>query len=498
MLGKRKRRQENIFGPARRETRISKELGEVKEILDFEWFRQECKDKFSDTNGRPSIAPEVLGAIIFLGFWYNITSDRELCEECEDRLSFREFIGISDEDEVPVHSSLTHWRQRLGREVFQKFLTETIKIAKKAGLRPGRCRLFDSSLVKAQADLTGPSTIKLDPIEHTNDYLDALGEWEDEPLPGGSDDEEAGKKGGSGWKLKEAKRKIREGVKIQVNAHDVDAKVLSKPNQKVDFYHKCHFSFDASSGLVMNADAGHVPDAIKMVEFLASPEEPVDTVGGDCGYFTIESQKWLKRKGITSLISVHDKSNNAGRAFGIDAFSYDRSNDEYICPAGHVLRRSGTAASGKKIYRTGKNKCTGCKLCQYCFRAGEGGNHRSLTVNIDRGVVEDAISRNRSWRYMRIKTRRSIVCEGNISTMKHYGGLGRARGIGEESMAIQAKMAAAINNLKKVLKFVRRQGHVGMNDLMTACGYIRSAIRFIFGHATSGKQKTAEILLLAA
>lgn len=498
MLGKKKVRQGNLFGPVKRETRIGKELREVKEIMDFEWFRQECKDKFCETNGRPSISPEVLGAIIFLGYWYNITSDRELCEECEDRLSFREFIGLSDDDEVPVHSSLTHWRQRLGREVFQKFLTETIKIAKNVGLRPGRCRLFDSTLVKAQADMTGKSTIKLDPVENANDYLDALGEWEDASLPVESDEGEAGKKGGSGWKRDEAKRKIREGVKIPVNTHDMDAKVLFKPNQKVDFYHKCHFSFDASSGLVMDADAGHVPDATKMVEFLASEKEPVDTVGGDCGYFTIESQKWLKDKGITSLISVHDKSNNAGRVFGIDAFMYDEEKDEYVCPEGHVLKRYGSHDSGKKRYRIGKNRCTGCELSSYCFRAGEGGKQREITVNIDREIVEEAKARNRAWRYRRIRIRRSIVCEGSISTMKHYGGLGRARGIGEEAMAIQAKMAAVVNNIKKVLRFVERQERSVSDEIMTVYGCISSVVKWIFGRTTSSKWKFAEISALAA
>lgn len=175
MLGKKKARQENLFSP------VSRELKAVRELLDFGWFREAVKGKFCLDNGRPSIAPEVLAAMMFLGYWFNITSDRDLCEECEDRLSFREFIGISDEDEVPVHSSLTHWRQRLGRDVFYGFIEHTIEVATQQGLKPGRCRLYDSTLVKAQAAVTGHATVSLDSVRDANDYLDALGQWEDAP-----------------------------------------------------------------------------------------------------------------------------------------------------------------------------------------------------------------------------------------------------------------------------------------------------------------------------
>ena len=129
MLGKRKTRQESLFGPLRRETRVGQELRSLKKVLDLEWFREAVKDKFVLDNGRPSISPELLASMMILGYWFNITSDRELCEECEDRLSFREFIGISDDEEIPVHSSLINWRQRLGPEVFRGFLEKSIGAA---------------------------------------------------------------------------------------------------------------------------------------------------------------------------------------------------------------------------------------------------------------------------------------------------------------------------------------------------------------------------------
>ncbi len=462
MLGKKSYRQESLFSPLRRETRIGKELSSLKRMLDFDWFREEARGKFCEDNGRPSIAPEVLASMMVLGYWFNITSDRELCEECEDRLSFREFIGISDDQEVPVHSSLTHWRQRLGREIFHKFLEKSIETAAKAGLHPGRCRLFDATLVKASADKTGTATLKLDVVKQTNDYLEALGEWEDPQLPGECS------KGGSGWRSQENKRKLKEEEPLWVNTHDLDAKLLSHPNKKTDFYHKCHFEFDASSGLLMNADAEHVGDTVKMVEFLNSESNEVDTVVGDKGYFSGESQRWLSEHEITSMISVPNNGNSGGRVFGLDAFAYDVENDEYICPAGKRLHRYSRHIEGSARYGTRRGACVDCEYREYCFCNGRLGKSRDLRVSANRELVEQARKRNCCWRYHRLKIRRSIVCEGSFGSMKQYGGLGRARGIGEESMAIQALLAGAVYNLKKVLRFIARnnaaaQSHAVVN-----------------------------------
>lgn len=479
MLGKKNVRQESLFGPVSRETRVSKELTAVKQIVNFDWFRQESSDKFCRNNGRPSIAPETMGAIMFLGYWFNITSDRELCDECEDRLSFRKFIGLSDDDEIPVHSSFTHWRQRLGRDVFQRFLAHTVELAKQKGITPGRCRLFDSTLVKAQADVQGCATVRLDPTKDTNDYLDALGYWDIDEEVG--NDKDCGKKGGSsprdiGKADRKAyqKRKLARGWKIMFNTNDPEARYLSKPGKKLEFCHKCHFEFDLKTGLVMNADAGHISDATKMVDMLSREIEPCDTVGADTGYFTAETQQWLKKAGIESYISVRDNAANRGVVFGLDAFSYVAEKDEYICPNGIRLTRQNRGSDKEKRYASPRGSCVGCEYAAYCFINGKAADRRQIGLSPERELVEEAKLRNMSYRYHRIMKKRSIICEGSIGTMKSYGGLGRIRGIGEDIAAIQAAMAGAVHNIKKILK------HITELEKATLVGVI-TAVSAIFG-----------------
>ena len=49
--------------------------------------------------------------------------------------------------------------------------------------------------------------------------------------------------------------------------------------------------------------------------------------------------------------------------------------------------------------------------------------------------------------------------------MKNYGGLGRARGLGEESMAIQAALAGGVYNAKKILRHLERGAKQALNGI---------------------------------
>ena len=247
---------------------------------------------------------------------------------------------------------------------------------------------------------------------------------------------------------------------MRMNSHDVDARFIARRGKKPDFYQKVHFEFDLSTQLVMNSDAGHVHDAVKMRQFLSREKEPCDTVGGDTGYFTIDSQVWLKESGIESFISVRDNAANRGVGFGLEAFSRIEQEDCYICPKGLRLTRQNPESTGEKRYATPRNSCLGCEYATHCFQSGKPCARRQIGISAERAVVEEAKKRNQSHsytRYTRIKIKRSITCEGGIGTMKNYGGLGRARGIGEESMAIQSAIAAGVNNVKKILKHLERR-----------------------------------------
>ena len=63
-------------------------------------LRQTLADHYSHT-GRPSIDPELLSRMLIVGYCYGIRSERRLCEEVADRLTFRWFCRLDLDDKVP-------------------------------------------------------------------------------------------------------------------------------------------------------------------------------------------------------------------------------------------------------------------------------------------------------------------------------------------------------------------------------------------------------------
>ena len=75
-------------------------------------LRHKLAEHYSHT-GRPSIDPELLIRMLLLGYCYGIRSERRLCEEVEDRLTFRWFCRLDLDDQVPDHSTFS--KNRHGR-----------------------------------------------------------------------------------------------------------------------------------------------------------------------------------------------------------------------------------------------------------------------------------------------------------------------------------------------------------------------------------------------
>jgi IS5 family transposase len=69
-------------------------------------------DKGFSVDGRPSYSGLVLFKMCLLQYWYNL-SDYEVEAQCNDSISFSNFIGIVLEDQVPDHSVISRFRSEL-------------------------------------------------------------------------------------------------------------------------------------------------------------------------------------------------------------------------------------------------------------------------------------------------------------------------------------------------------------------------------------------------
>jgi transposase len=120
--------------------------------LDLSFVRDLVRDCYA-CSGRPSVDPVVFFRLQLVMFFENIRSERRLMEVAADRLSIRWFLGYDLNEPLPGHSSLTRIRERYGLEIFRRFFERIVEVCFEAGLVWGKELYFDSTTVKANADV---------------------------------------------------------------------------------------------------------------------------------------------------------------------------------------------------------------------------------------------------------------------------------------------------------------------------------------------------------
>jgi transposase len=107
-------------------------LRRVAQAVDFSFVRAEAAHSHGD-NGNESVDPAILLKMMFLLFYDNAASERELMNIIPGRLDYLWFLGCGLDDEIAHHSVLSKARRRWGKEVFQQLFVRTVE-----QLRDGR------------------------------------------------------------------------------------------------------------------------------------------------------------------------------------------------------------------------------------------------------------------------------------------------------------------------------------------------------------------------
>src|ERR1017187_349908 len=102
-------------------------------------------------NGNESVDPVVILKMMFLLFFDNVASERELMRIIPERLDYLWFLGYGLEASIPDHSVLSKARARWGAEAFERFFVRTVGQCVAAGLVDGTKIHVDSSLNEANA-----------------------------------------------------------------------------------------------------------------------------------------------------------------------------------------------------------------------------------------------------------------------------------------------------------------------------------------------------------
>lgn len=135
---------------------VNTDLKRISEVVKWYRFEQLLKGIYASPEGRPSYPPLTLLKCILLQQWYGL-SDADLEEAVSDRLSFRKFVGLALDEDVPDHTTYCRFRQELVRRgAAEKVFMEMNRQLDKRGLILKKGTLIDATLV--EADATAHST----------------------------------------------------------------------------------------------------------------------------------------------------------------------------------------------------------------------------------------------------------------------------------------------------------------------------------------------------
>lgn len=440
MLGKPKKTEPKLFYHGiSLERRMPKKhpLRKIKQLVNFDFIRSQVADTYG-INGNQSVDPAVILKLMFLLFYENINSERALMQQLPLRMDWLWFCDYDLDEDTPNHSVLSKARKRWGSEIFEQFFMNILEQCIAAGLVNGQTIYIDSSTIAANADInkvqpqlrriTGELTDKLD---------DSTGQQQDIS----SDD-----------KSKSEKPEKR------VNPTDPDARIGCKYGKSTLGF-KDHRVVDDKHGIITSTitTPANVNDDKMLSEVINSHQfkagiKPM-TVTADKGYGTAANYKYLKENSITPCIPHKRHKSPDDRSFANDKFIYDSSNDSCICPSGKKLyRKSVNTKTGVNQYAADRQTCQKCEHFTKCVSGKKSGRSIYRNPNAEYWQWADrCLTRQQRSRLM---SRRRYKSEGSFADAANNHGFKRARWRGLTKMKIQNLLISAIQNLRKLLRYV--------------------------------------------
>ena len=413
-------------------------LRRIKQIVNFDFVRSRVAELYG-TKGNVSVDPVVILKLMFLLFLEKVKSERQLMSQLPLRLDWLWFCGYDLDDKTPNHSVISKARHRWGPDVFAEFFLNILQQCVDAELVDGEAIYIDSSMIDANADRS-----KLQP------QLRLIGEKLYEEL-----DLHAPPKS---TKLTDNNPLGR--VEKRISPADPDARVGKKYNRKTLGY-KDHRVIDDKCGIITatittpaNVNDNRVfKQAVDMHESNTSAR--VKTVTADKIYGTIENYEYLYEKGSKACIPHKHHGNTNIDLFSREMFIYDKQQDCYICPAGEKLQLHSTNKHEADIrYRAERQICENCRYISHCVNSKVNG--RSIRRKVGTEYAEWADSCFSKKQRNRLLTKRKCKAEGSFADATNNHGFKRARWRGIKKMAIQNFMIAAIQNLRKLLRYSGR------------------------------------------
>ena len=342
------------------------------ESLDFRKLGLVIDENLSGAN---PYWPKAMLKLLLYGYAYGIRSSRKMEQACCHNLSF---IWLT-ENIKPDYRTIARFRID-NKHVLKEALRQCARMCLKLDLIEGNTLFVDGTKIKANASYDN-SWSKEDCLRY--EYAIAknieriLGECED------TDNQE--NNAPSLVKLKE-ELSNQETLRVKIRAIAKELEIshqknynttdpesfVSKADRGTDMYHNAQMIVDEKHGLIVdvdviaqNNDANQLSVQTKQAE--ETLEKKPQITCADSGYHSIADMEKIDSdiKIVVPSQAQITKERHPERTkqFSKEAFVYNKTNDEYVCPQGKILKRTELKVVNKQHCIVYKANACDCKHC---------------------------------------------------------------------------------------------------------------------------------------
>jgi len=333
--------------------------------------------------GCPAYDPKAMLKLLVYGYSYGVRSSRKLERETHYNLSFIWLTGGLK----PDYKTIAEFRRR-NKSVLKKVLKQTARLCIDLDLIEGNTLFLDGSKFRANAGIKNTWTKercektlkKIDArIEGLLSECEQVDKDEQEQFSLVSMKKELKDKNVLKSKVEKILRGLAEGKKKSFNTTDSECTKV-KNIQGTHAGYNVQSVVDAKHGLIVSIDVvNENNDRNQFSEQINHAHETLEkacsVACADTGYDNTDKLKDIDDQGVQVIVPLQKSTSKKKRpGFDKENFQYDKKQDCYICPEGHLLSYK-TVNSTKKsrIYQiTEGSLCMSCHHFNVCTNNKQG------------------------------------------------------------------------------------------------------------------------------
>ena len=424
----------------------------IDRAIDWRFIYDLVRDKYSSSNGRPSIDPVTLIKIPLIQYLYGIKSMRQTIKDIEVNVAYRWFLGLDFYDPVPHFSTFgkNYTRRFMDTDLFEQIFERILDECYRFRLVDHSEIFVDSTHVKARANnkkmqkrIAKQEARCFD--EMLRKEIDADREAHGKkPLKDKDDDDPSGSAGSGGHEIK-------------VSTTDPESGWFHKGEHKEVFAYGVQTACDRHGWILdYTVNPGNLHDSrtFEGIYEKISRHEDVGMIIADAGYKTPAIAKQLLDDGIKPLFPYKRPMTKEG-FFRKSEYAYDEYYDCYVCPNGQTLEYTTTNRDG---YREYKSCGTICAECPYLSQCTNSRNHQKVVMrHIWEGYMEACEDIRHAPGMKDIYDKRKQTVERLFGTAKENHGMRYTQMYGKAKMEMKIGLTYAVMNLKKLANLLHRR-----------------------------------------